>query len=199
MPVDLDSVLAAMKAKNYVVFEKKDYDMNVVGLRRIPGTVNAFDDVLCCFWKQQGLWQFRSWPVTTDPGTFYLNAPMNVAGTAIVRPGQYRGSHKLGKHGGATGYEAMVQIGTLGVWRDADKDSELDYGANPTSAQWAGINIHRAGTDSTKVDRWSAGCQVFKRSSDFAEFMALMHKQIEAGIGDTISYSLLEWPAADMS
>lgn len=197
MPITHESVIAAMKARGFVVFETKDYDMNVVGLRRMPGTVNRFDDLICCFWKQSGAWQFRAWPCTTDPGTFYLNNPMNVNGTAIVRPGQYRRSHKLGKHGGETGYEAMVQVGTIGVWRDANKDSQLDYGVNPQDAQWAGINIHRAGTNSTQVDRWSAGCQVFSRSSDFAEFMSLIHRQSEAGIGDTISYSLLEWPAAD--
>ena len=195
MPVSLQTVMGAMKSKGYVVFETKDYDMNVVGLRRIPAIPNAFDDVICCFYKQGGAWQFKSWKCTTDPGTYYLQNPMNVNGTAIVRPGQYRKSHELGKHGGASGYEAMVQVGTLGIWRDSDKDTQLDYGVNPTEAQWAGINIHRAGANSTQVDRWSAGCQVFSRSSDFAEFMSLMHKQIEAGIGDTISYSLLEWPA----
>jgi hypothetical protein len=161
----------------------------------MPGAPNVFDDKLCVFYKLGGVWKFHSWACTTDPGTYYLQNPMNVNGTAIVKPGQYRKSHKLGLHRGA--YEAMVQVGALTIWRDQDKDAVLDYGVNEVTATGMGINIHRAGTASTSVDKWSAGCQVFSKSSDFAEFMALIHKQSEAGLGDTISYSLLEWPAAD--
>lgn len=194
MEICAQTLIQHMKACGYVVFER-DFDLNIVGLRKLPGTPNVFDDRLCVFFRRDGVWQFRSWPITTDPGTYYLQNPMNVKGTAIVRPGQWRRSHKIGKHGS---YEAMVQVGTLGIWRDANKNTEADYGTNPLDENWIGINIHKAGNDSTSVDKWSAGCQVFKRADDFEEFMALIHKQIAAGIGDTISYTLLEWPAANM-
>ena len=73
----------------------------------------------------------------------------------------------IGKHGS---YEALVQTGaTVRVARDGNLDDVAD--ADPSGVQegWFGINIHHAGTDSTNVEKWSAGCQVFKRLEDWEE------------------------------
>jgi hypothetical protein len=54
-----------------------------------------------------------------------------------------------------------------------------------------GINIHKAGVDSARVDDWSHGCQVFKRVADFNEFMALAKKAATIH-GNRFTYTLLE-------
>jgi hypothetical protein len=46
-------------------------------------------------------------PATTDPGTFWLRNLMNPQGTAIVKQGQYIGSHGIGMHRGK--YLALTQ------------------------------------------------------------------------------------------
>lgn len=53
-----------------------------------------------------------------------------------------------------------------------------------------GINIHKAGVDSTFVENWSEGCQVFKRSKDFDEFMAIVRKS-KAVHGNSFTYTLI--------
>jgi hypothetical protein len=195
--VTVEAVIAEMRRLGYVVFDAKDHDMNVVTLRRIPGTPNTFDDLLCCFYREKGAWIFNAWPCTTDPGSYHLQNPGRVAGTAIVKPGQYRASHEISFHhiGQPNQYEAMRQCGVLKVWRDADKDAELDYGMNEQDASNSGINIHKAGKDSSQVDKWSAGCQVFKKEADFLSFMEKMHLQKSSGLGSKISLTVLEWPA----
>jgi hypothetical protein len=54
-----------------------------------------------------------------------------------------------------------------------------------------GINIHKAGADSTYVENWSEGCQVFKKSADFDAFMVLAHKAA-AVHGKSFTYTLIE-------
>ena len=54
-----------------------------------------------------------------------------------------------------------------------------------------GINIHKAGIDSTWVENWSEGCQVFKRVKDFDEFMALCQNHFKHH-GNIFTYTLLE-------
>jgi len=78
------------------------------------------------------------------------------------------------------------------VYRDNDQNNTYDYD-NATTGIY-GINIHRAtaktGGKSTRVDKWSAGCQVIARNSDFNEFMDICRKA--RGIhGNSFSYTLL--------
>lgn len=189
--MNIDTVLNEMKSRGYKVFESGNYNLNVVGIRNVYGKVNSFDDLITVFYKVAGEWRFHEFKATTDPGLYYLKNPMNINGTAILCPGQYPKSHKIGLHRNA--YSAMVQIGKLRVFRDRDKDEVLDF-VQPQDAIGTGINIHKAGSSSTIVDRWSAGCQVFAREADFQQFMNLVYKQRDSGLGDTITYTLLELP-----
>ena len=54
-----------------------------------------------------------------------------------------------------------------------------------------GINIHKAGADSTYVENWSEGCQVFKKASDFEAFMVIARKAA-AIHGKSFTYTLIE-------
>ena len=74
------------------------------------------------------------------------------------------------------------------VYRDADFD--LEYDENKITEGIYGINIHKAGRDSTWVENWSAGCQVFKRVMDFDAFMVIVRKAAKIH-GNSFSYTLL--------
>lgn len=40
-------------------------------------------------------WHQHIYPCTTDPGTYFLNHPMNKSGTALLKHGQYEKGYQL--------------------------------------------------------------------------------------------------------
>jgi hypothetical protein len=186
-----EQIEAAVKAKNYAWFEgAKDYDVNIVGVRNSATgdkVTNLFDDHLTISYKVGGEWKFHCWPATTDPGTKGVMQYGNKAGVARLVEGQYRGSHTIRLHGGK--YEALGQNKPVKVYRDPNKD--MKYDETKIAEGVFGINIHKAGADSTYVENWSEGCQVFKRAKDFEEFMAICRKARDIH-GNSFTYTLLE-------
>jgi hypothetical protein len=176
----IEQLRATMAAKKYAFFENGEYNLNIVGIRNSATgskVTNAFDDKLVVAYKLEGVWIVKEYPITTDNG----------GGTARLVCNQYRGSHAIGLHQGK--YEALRQVAPLTVERDYTKDGV--YNATKTETGVFGINIHKAGVDSTRVDDWSHGCQVFKRVADFNEFM-LLAKKAAALHGNRFSYTLIE-------
>jgi len=185
-------ILDLAEAQGHVVFERGEYNLNIIGVRSPETESNAFDDRLHCVFKSHGAWVDICWRITTDPGTYWLNNPSNVNGTAILVPGQYRGVYKIDLHNGQ--YEALCQrLGPVTVWRDNNKDDVLDWDVDEDTGYF-GINIHRSSTregGSTQVDKWSAGCQVFADPDEFAIFMAIV-KRAAVIWGDAFTYTLLD-------
>lgn len=184
-----ETLLKILKDMGYATFEKTKWDVNIIGIRRVPGKVNSFDDraYLICKNDSDKL-QMWSWSITTDPGTYWLKSPGNVLGTAILKAGQYRGTWELGLHKGKPG---LVQVKPVTVWRDSDRDSSHDLGPASSTGLY-GINLHRAGKSSVLVDKWSAGCQVWAKESDYEDFYALCKKQVKETGYKTFTYTLLE-------
>ena len=188
-----EQVELAVKSKGYVWFEdanNKNYDVNIVGIRNSSTgdkVTNVFDDYLTISYKENGEWKFHIWPATTDPGKKGVMEYHNKDGVARLVEGQYRGSHIIRLHQGK--YEALGQDKPVKVYRDANKD--LTYDENKITEGVYGINIHKAGADSTYVENWSEGCQVFKRVKDFNEFMAICRKSKDIH-GNRFTYTLLE-------
>jgi hypothetical protein len=186
-----EQIEAALKAKNYVWFEgAKDFDINIVGIRNSSTgnkVTNVFDDTITVSYKENGAWKFQQWPCTTDPGTKGVKEFHNAAGVARLVEGQYRGSHTLGLHQGK--YEALKQQKPVKVYRDANKD--MTYDESKIQEGIFGINIHKAGADSTYVENWSEGCQVFKKAADFESFMTICRKAA-AIHGKSFTYTLIE-------
>jgi len=183
-------LLQAVKSLGHQVFTNGDYNLNIIGVRNPIPRTNEFDDMICVVYKEDGKWITRCWPATTDPGTYWLKNPMKTTGTAIMVPGQYRGAYKIGMHRGQ--YQALVQRGgKVRIWRDNNRDEILNYEEDEVDG-FFGINIHRATAHgaSPEVNKWSAGCQVFQDSDDFAEFMALVNKSSEK-YGPVFSYTLI--------
>jgi hypothetical protein len=188
-----EQVEAAVKAKGYVWFEdasNKGYDVNIVGIRNASTgqtVTNVFDDLLTISYKENGVWKFHSWAATTDPGKKGVREFHNAAGVARLVEGQYRSSHIIRLHRGK--YEALGQNKPVKVWRDANKD--MVYDENKIQEGVFGINIHKAGADSTYVENWSEGCQVFKKSADFESFMKICRKAKDIH-GNNFTYTLIK-------
>jgi hypothetical protein len=193
-----EKVKEVIVSKGYKWFNdnnNKGYDVNIIGIRNseTDGKVtNHFDDTLTLSYKDAaGEWKFHQWEATTDPGQYWIENPMNKDGCAILVPGQYRGSHKIRLHQGK--YEALGQRRPVKVYRDNDRDLEYDTDEATITEGVYGINIHRSNpyTESYYVNKWSAGCQVFKKVDDFHEFMEICRKARDIW-GNTFSYTLIE-------
>ena len=191
----LSQVRNAVLAKGYKWFEDtadKGYDVNIVGIRNSSTgktVTNLFDDTITISYRDEnGVWQFNEWKNTTEPGKKGVQQYHNKNGVARLVPGQYRGVWAIDKHQGK--YEALCQsLGDVTVYRDANKD--LVYDETKTETGMFGINIHKAGQDSTWVENWSEGCQVFKRVKDFDVFMKICKKAAKIH-GNHFSYTLIE-------
>ena len=187
----VDQYRNVFETKEYRFFDgNHSFNLNLIGVRNPQGRVNRFDDLFLVIYRDSyKRWIVDSYQITTDPGLYWLKHPMNVDGTAIMCPGQYSGAYKLGKHAGK--YEALCQTGApINVWRDGNRDSSLDMSSDSIDTGFFGVNIHKAGRNSTRVDRWSAGCQVFKNDGDYKEFMTTV-KSAEKKFGNSFTYTLL--------
>ena len=194
----IEKIKRAMAHKNYKFFETGSYNVNIIGVRNsatADKVTNRFDDkITLCYMDEDGEWQYHEFDCTTDPGTHYMDDPiLEDAGTAILKPGQYRHSHKIRKHGGK--YEALGQQNPVTVYRDNNRDNVYDKNTENTDTGLFGINIHRAtskaGKTSTQVDRWSAGCQVIASNDDFKLFMEICRKARDTW-DNNFTYTLLE-------
>ncbi|QDP48301.1 MAG: hypothetical protein Unbinned4944contig1000_25 [Prokaryotic dsDNA virus sp.] len=183
-------VLTRLEEEGHYVFEAGAYNLNIIGVRTPPGEVNTFDDELHVVYRdERGKWIDLCFPCTTDPGLYWLKNPIRRAGTAILKPGQYRGSHKIGLHRGR--YTALVQRKPVTVYRDRNRNAVLDMDQNTEQEGIYGINIHHAGHDSHRVDKWSAGCTVIANLNDWEIFMAVVRRAAEIW-GDRFTYTLVD-------
>jgi hypothetical protein len=191
-----EQIETAIKSKGYKWFENGDYNVNIVGVRNsetLEEVTNKFDDCMTLSYKIDGEWQFHCYECTTDPGKYWVENIMRESGVAILKPNQYRGSHKIRLHRGQ--YEALGQKGPVQVYRDNNKDECYDLIEENVEQGLFGINIHRAtkweGKKSSQVDKWSAGCQVIAANDDWEEFMSICRKARDAW-GNSFTYTLIE-------
>jgi len=191
LEITFQKVYDALKRKGYRIFETdtKPYNLNLVGIRSNTNIPNRFDDFIVVMWKYRGSWNFVFYEATTDPGLYWLNHPMHPLGTAVLKEGQYPGSHIIGKH---KSYKALEQKGNVTVIRDYNKNGVIDLNLGREDTGVFSINIHRAKLNgrSIQVDKWSAGCQVFASSADFDQFMR-MCDQSAKNWGNSFTYTLL--------
>jgi hypothetical protein len=132
------------------LYKSEGYELDpVINIFAIRNKVidNKFTDTLYCVVDSQ----VKSWTVTTIPGTKSLVTPVNRAGTAILVPGQYKDVYAIDLH--KNKYKALCQrLGPVRVYRDNNKDAKIDLNDKSIQSGFFGINIHKAGTNSTLVD-----------------------------------------------
>lgn len=192
----IEEIEKSMIKNKFVVFTQP-YSVNLGGIRTLDNKANTFNDFLFSFYyNEKGEKIGIVIPGTTDAGVYYRKKPMNKQGTAIVQDGvQHRGVYQLQdpaknpKQPGHNGKKAFRQIKPMAYWRDNDKDIELE-GEGKTYIENGATNIHYMGTVGKLVDNWSAGCGG-ATVANLDRLMAVAQKQIDAGLGDIYSYSLI--------
>ena len=191
-----DQIEETMKQKDYKYFLNGNFNLNIIGIRNSSTgskVTNRFDDKITLSYKDNGIWKFHMFDCTTDPGTHWVENIMRKDGVAVLKPGQYRHSHKIRKHQGR--YEALGQQKPVTVYRDNNRDQNYDLNNNNTQTGLFGINIHRAtkyaGKKSTQIDKWSAGCQVIASNDDWKLFMKICRKARDTW-NNNFTYTLLD-------
>ena len=190
-----EAVEKAVLKKGYKYFTNGAYNVNIIGIRNSSTNnqvTDKFDDCIMLSYKNDdSQWITKCYKATTDPGKYWTENLMNSSGVAILKPGQYRGAYKIRKH--RRKYYALCQRGSVKVYRDRNKDNVYDLNEEKVQEGVYGINIHKAGSwdkGSKVVDKWSAGCQVFSKESDFNEFMSVMYIARDRW-SDSFSYTLI--------
>lgn len=181
-------ILRRVAALGHTVFERPFFNLNLIAERAPAAVPDAMDDLLHV-WRimPNGQWECVTWPCTTDPTSYWLAHPMRPEGTAILVPGQYPRSHAPGLHHGRP---ALVQVGPVRVWRDANRDEVADYrpGCQGFPGVY-GINIHGPGG---LMARASAGCIVLGRQEYVDELLSMVQHQCDTGLGSRVSLTLVE-------
>ena len=176
--------------KGYAFFTKGEYNLNIIGVRHKGAKVtNHFDDCLVVIYNTPNEQNVkRVFVCTTLPGKKAMEHPTAIKGTAILKEGQYRGTYKIGYNKGK--YKALCQAKPVVVYRDNNKDHIYDLSPISIDRGIFGINIHKAGDNSTLVDGWSYGCTVLAKSIDFNALMRLVEKSANI-YGNSFTYTLI--------
>lgn len=176
MDITLDGLKNRFKELGY-----NWYDFQLIGIRSKNYKPNTFTDKLILV---NGT-QVTVYNATTRPGRHWLLNLLNPKGTAVLKPGQYVNTWRLGIH---KNYKALVQVLPVEVYRDKNRN-EIAEISDVIDRGIFGINIHRANQayTSTFVDKWSAGCQVVADPIDFSRLL----KACEDSGKGVFTYTLL--------
>jgi hypothetical protein len=197
----LAQIKKAMEGCGYRIYDgtdrdgaKKNYDVNLFGVRSANRVADQFDDWVGMFWQnwETGKEEYYVWQATTDPGLPVLKdfSRYSKIGAAVLVPGQYPASHRIGLHQGL--YTALVQNSPMKVYRDGNHDSIIDMFPKTIETGTFWINIHRVESyaPTRTVNIASAGCQVILNPKDFNVLMEVC-ALASAQWGPFFTYTLL--------
>jgi hypothetical protein len=188
----VDKLIRFLKTKNYKIYDKP-YVLNIVGMRKKDDgrVTNRFDETMCVFFKNGELqWELYEYTITTLPGYEPKKSTLPSV-VSILKLGQYVNQYKIGLHQGKPDHECLKFATTVNhVNKNSDR---YDYSSKTNTAA-VGINIHRSNKSGAalSVFNWSKGCQVFKSSSQFSQFMGFCKKQTQEGYKNSFTYTLVK-------
>lgn len=165
--------------------------IQIVILRRTPGTLDAFDDMLIVLDSDRGdLWACRC---TADPGKPARERPKRREGTAVLAECQLVDGFALGTHhpGKPDAYPCLVPVGPVPVLRYTSVD---DPTGTPSTSDLLQIHRANAARESTVVGAWSEACVVVANPVDYDELLDLVRAAAAAG-WRRVTVSCLAWPA----
>lgn len=168
-----DNVRGLMLSKGYKFYENdiKPYNLNIIGWRTDDMESYTYNDYMTVSWKYKGSIHHHVFQCTTDPGLYYLKNPMQVAGTKIMKPGQYLNAYKLCGHGydhGCKGHgskkrKCLREVKPINFYQDGNRDGKYDLDDNNVVYVNASANIHDPWgekEEGDEVGKDSAACQV---------------------------------------
>jgi hypothetical protein len=143
--------------------------------------------------KVVGTEVIKIYPLTTNPGVYWLNNPMSKLGTAVLKPNQWVDCWSLGFHQQKKDHRALVQTSKVTVYRDNNKDNFYQLSEDKVETGLFGINIHGASkTGSTlRISKYSAGCQVFSNWSNKEDVMNIC-ENFKSVTKNKFTYTLLD-------
>jgi|SRR5581483_2122071 len=170
MDITTEDLFALYKRKGYILT-----DFNIGGIR-FNDNEDLFTDIRFLLRKIVGEWDLKIWNQTTKPGKSALLKPVNPLGCALLKEGQYVNAWQLGLH---HGHNALVQCGTIEVYRDNEKNGLIVLENEQKAGPECGINLHGCWAsnipnwDGTypSVGNWSEGCQVMAKPSENETFI----------------------------
>jgi hypothetical protein len=163
-----EQIVNALQRLNMQIFDKQ---INIVFVRENFNFDNIFNDRLY-IWNN--CIPFTEFVVTTKAGKTWWEGFTNPKGVAGLVENQYINAYAIGMH--RNSYEALVQVAPVVVYRDANKDKQLDTGL--TERGLFGINYHTMSVSrvivAKQIDNGSAGCMVNPDTKAYFESMALI-------------------------
>lgn len=189
--IGISDIKKVLIRKEYQIFTGEGVP-NIIGIRNSAIKSNSYNDKCWVFWNE-GLTEIvHSYTITTHPGFYYLQNPIKgTDGTAILVPGQYIGCWELGMHRGKQ-FALCQRTGQVRVYRDNNRDTIQDFDPKTIDTGYFGIDLHHGSiSDSDIVDRYSAGCQVWRYHEPHADLMQQFKKSSEINKFSKFSYTLL--------
>ena len=177
---------------------------NLVGIRNTPFTKskfsNRFTDLIAVMGPEKTK-EIKIYPATTTPGPAFIYKPfrnwwisiglketLDPQGPGILQPGVYE--YSLGDYKGK--YEAFIQDGKVKISRippvdELAKVRFTTFSPGKIEEVSNGFDIIKAETNTPSIDSFSAGAQVFKKSSDFKEAL----DKVKSSKQSTFQYALI--------
>lgn len=192
LDIGLSDVKAALIAKGYETFTQ-DGVPNIVSVRNALTKSNTYNDRVFVWWEENGNEEAHIYTISTHPGFYYLQNPIAGSnGTAILVPGQYKDTWLLGMHRNIQ-FALCQRAGEVSVYRDNNRDQNMDCDPKTITKGYFGIDLHHGNvSDSDIVDRWSAGCQVWRYAIPHEDLMAEFKRLSTKYNFNKFSYTLLE-------
>lgn len=158
-------LFTGQRQMNIIYVEGMDVDGNANS-----DALNQFNDIRLVLGSEMNL--LGVWSATTEPGRWYTQKPMNRKGAARIAFGQYK-AWAVGTHGNSESHEALVQVGEVVVYRDANKDGlrtgdRIDRGLFGINQHW-GYDL-----PPENIGLASAGCLVGRTRQGHKEFMNII-------------------------
>ncbi len=196
--VTYEQIEAVYKKFGFKFFQsdKKDYDINIWGIRSCDLETDVYNDVIGVSWKYKGKINHYTFAATTDPGLFYLKYPMSVNGSAlIVHNRQYRGVYMAGKHNPClpTEHEALRQVKPMLYWRDNNRNSYRDIEKGKIYEGIYYTNLHSRSHNKPMlqtIGKTSAGCQVIQNPKDYFNDFIRIRDMAVKNWGPLFTYTL---------
>jgi len=179
--ITIEQIKSACRKIGYTIPEN---EIVTFGIRNNDMTAGIFNDTLGWF-KINGNDSIIAVSTgTVDPGSYYLNHPMNAKGTAVMVAGVHKKAYRSGYHG-KNRYKALTQCAPIGCYRITPK-MFADMNRGVPKGQWkihltglkpefnvTGANQHRASKwkITTKIGLYGAACQVRNNPKQYAQYI----------------------------